>query len=153
MRGFLRMSDHHMEKNYTTYTEEETLSLGRQIGSILGPGDIVLLYGEPGCGKTVLVRGICAARGYKGYVTSPTFALANEYPSQPPVYHLDLYRLDPQQALEIGIEEYAERLGIVCIEWPEGVSDLFPGALEVHITKGTAECERRFEIIWGENRG
>jgi len=104
----------------TTRSEEETLAWARTFAANLRPGDVVALQGDLGAGKTVVCRGICRALGFLGGVHSPSYALVHEYPNDPPIYHLDLYRLGPHADLdEIGIDHYAFSQGITLIEWPE----------------------------------
>lgn len=103
-----------------THSETETLAWAQNFGRQLKIGDVVALYGDLGAGKTVISRGICAAWGFTGGVHSPSYALVHEYPNDPPLYHLDLYRLEPPADLhEIGVEHYAFAQGITLIEWPE----------------------------------
>ena len=104
-----------------TAAEEETIRLGELIGRELGPGDLVLLYGELGAGKTTLVRGMARGVGYRGRVSSPTFALAHVYRGNPlTLHHLDLYRLKEGQTDELGLEELLnDPRGAVVVEWPQ----------------------------------
>ncbi|MDP2710662.1 MAG: tRNA (adenosine(37)-N6)-threonylcarbamoyltransferase complex ATPase subunit type 1 TsaE [Solirubrobacteraceae bacterium] len=103
-----------------TATASETEALGAQLARQLGPGDIVLVSGELGAGKTTFVRGACRALGVEGAVTSPTFTIARRYEGRMPVSHLDLYRLgdlrDEDPAL-LADELAADRVAFV--EWPE----------------------------------
>lgn len=87
---------------------------------MLKEGDCVFLLGNLGAGKTVISRGICQGLGYTGSVHSPSYALVHEYENQPPIFHIDLYRL-PEGAdfEEIGIDYYAYNEGVSLIEWPE----------------------------------
>ena len=91
-------------------------------------GEILALHGVMGAGKTQLVKGMARGLGYKGDVTSPTFALIHEYVGgRLPLYHIDLYRLeDAQAALVLGIEEYLPSDGVTVIEWPERIASLLP---------------------------
>ncbi len=103
-----------------TTSEDQTRALAAKLGAKLRPGDVVLLFGELGAGKTTFVKGL--ARGLEVpedyYVQSPTFALINEYPGRVPLYHVDLYRLEPEEAYDLGLEELVAQ-GVVAIEWPE----------------------------------
>lgn len=100
-------------------SEEETIALGRRIAALLREGDIVALSGPLGVGKTALVRAILAGLGHQGEVPSPTFAIVQPYEAlDPPVWHVDLYRLeDPQEIEELGLEMAAE--GVLLVEWPD----------------------------------
>ncbi len=101
---------------------QETFELGVQFGKHLAPGDIVLLYGDLGAGKTTLVQGICRGLGLSPElpVRSPTFTLINEHEANHPIYHIDLYRLESMADIEnLGLEEYLFGDGITLIEWAE----------------------------------
>lgn len=116
---------------------EETRILGACLAPMLLPGDVVSLSGDLGAGKTVFVQGICAALGYQGRVTSPTFTLVHEYEARYPVVHLDIYRLDSyQEVLDLGFEEIVGPNSIVLVEWGEAVSPLLPKrSLDVVLTR------------------
>jgi tRNA threonylcarbamoyladenosine biosynthesis protein TsaE len=103
---------------------EATARLGFALGQALPAGSVLLLEGDLGAGKTTLVQSIGAGLGVGDTIDSPTFTLINEYPEgRVPLYHLDLYRLDPGQAEALHLETYWEGsevdLGIVAIEWSE----------------------------------
>ncbi len=119
-----------MDDNYLQYQSvntEDTLQLGKKIGSLVDPGQIILLAGELGTGKTLLVQGIARGLKIEGDVTSPTYNLINEYESQTVLYHLDLYRLDNEMELyNIGFEEYLASDGVIVIEWPKIAYGLIP---------------------------
>lgn len=94
----------------------ETERLGAELGATLRPGDVVLVSGELGSGKTTFVRGACRALGVKGPVTSPTFTIGQLYAGEPDVAHLDLYRLervDPSI-----LEDYVTPDRVAFVEWP-----------------------------------
>lgn len=104
--------------------EEATIRAGEAIGRLLSPGDLVLLDGELGSGKTTLVRGVARALGAKEAVTSPTYAIMNEYTGPVPIVHIDLYRLvSPEQLPEIGFEDYLDGSAIVLVEWPDRLGE------------------------------
>lgn len=102
-------------------TEAETVRLGEVIGRTLRAGDLVLLRGELGAGKTTLVRGLARAAGYRGRVSSPTFALAHVYRGKRlTLHHLDLYRLKGGDVGELGLDELLhDPRGAVVVEWPD----------------------------------
>ena len=102
-----------------TFSAEETLSLGRQIGRLLAPGMILGLCGDLGAGKTCLVKGIAEGLGIAPEtVTSPTFTLvAEHYRGRVPLYHIDLYRLEGVEGEELGYEEYLFGQGVAVVEW------------------------------------
>lgn len=98
------------------------MQLGRSLGSSLIPGDIILLFGDLGAGKTRLTQGICNGLGLdeESYIRSPTFTLINEYPGKLPIYHIDLYRIENQEEIySLGLEEILFNQGVTIIEWAE----------------------------------
>ncbi|WP_258358643.1 tRNA (adenosine(37)-N6)-threonylcarbamoyltransferase complex ATPase subunit type 1 TsaE [Moorella sulfitireducens (nom. illeg.)] len=104
-----------------------TGELGRILGRLLGPGDVVILTGELGAGKTTLAQGLARGLGVTGRVTSPTFTLIQEHQGRLPFYHIDIYRLDdPGAAVELGLEEYLYGRGVTVIEWGERLGELLP---------------------------
>ena len=130
-----------------TNSLEETFELGRRLAADLRPGDVMALSGELGAGKTVLVKAIARALGCQQVVTSPTFTIIHEYPTNPPLVHIDLYRLDSeQQAIDIGIEEYLGEHAICLIEWAERIERLLPArAIRTQI-EVVSQTTRRFTI-------
>ena len=110
-----------------TCSEEETIKLGKRLGSKLHAGDIVCLQGDLGTGKTTFVKGICAALGVDAPVTSPTYKMVNEYRGELKVNHLDLYRIHKEEELyDLGFEDYIYGDGISIIEWPDKARSLMP---------------------------
>lgn len=122
---------------------DETLLLGKSFGSSLNAGDIVLLFGDLGAGKTKLTQGICSGLELDEdfYIRSPTFTLINEYPGKFPIYHIDLYRLEtPEEIYSLGLEEILFNRGVTIIEWAEKLrSNQNPDDLLMNI-------EERYEI-------
>ena len=109
-------------------SEAETIALGERLGRRLKPGAVVLLRGELGAGKTTLARGLARGAGYKGRVSSPTFALAHVYRCKRlTLHHLDLYRLAEGEDEELGLEELlADPRGAVVVEWPAAAGGRWP---------------------------
>ena len=107
---------------------EQTEHIGELLGTRLGPGDVVCLYGELGAGKTSLAFGIAMGLDvHEQYITSPTFSFVNEYEGRAPFYHIDLYRLNEPRELEgIGFEGYLESDGVTVIEWADRAEDELP---------------------------
>jgi tRNA threonylcarbamoyladenosine biosynthesis protein TsaE len=114
--------------NYTTHSPEETRELAKRFADELQPGDILVLKGPLGSGKTCFVQGIARGLGItERYITSPTFVLIREYQGRLPLYHVDLYRLG--SGIEIGmlgLDEYLNGDGVTAIEWPEKMEDGLP---------------------------
>ena len=104
-----------------TGSEEETSAAGDALARTLRPGDVVLLYGELGAGKTAFVRGMARGIGANAAdVSSPTFTLVQEYiGSSATLYHVDLYRLEPAEIDDLGLDDLVAGDGIVAIEWAE----------------------------------
>jgi|TARA_B110000116_G_scaffold225875_1_gene206042 tRNA threonylcarbamoyladenosine biosynthesis protein TsaE len=106
----------------STKNHEETLALGKELAKNLKPGDIILLFGDLGAGKTTLTQGLCIGLGLnkQAYVSSPTFTLMNQYKGVHAINHIDLYRLDTISQIEaLGIEENLFSEDISIIEWSE----------------------------------
>ena len=124
-----------MEDSYTTHSEEETQSVAGELASTLSAGDVLLLSGTLGAGKTAFVRGLAAGLGVDpDEVSSPTFTLLHEYRGgRLTLYHADLYRLEKTATEEIGLEEPAIAGGVLAIEWPDRLTHAIPGARSVAI--------------------
>ena len=106
-------------RTLTTGSENETAAVGREIAASLSAGDVLLLYGDLGAGKTAFVRGLAEGLGIpREEVSSPTFTLIQEYRGgRLPLFHVDLYRIeDPREFDELGLDEIAED-GVLAIEW------------------------------------
>jgi len=128
----------------------ETEALGARIATRLQPGDVILLSGEMGTGKTTLVRGACRALGVPGPVTSPTFTIGQRYGGgRMPVSHLDLYRLQTLEGEDPALlEDYLRPEGVAFVEWPAaGEGRLDRPALEIRLAH-VSEERRRIEVEW-----
>ena len=138
-------------ENLVTKDPEETRAAAARLAAELAPGAVVALVGPLGAGKTCFVQGLADALGVEQAVTSPTYTLANEYRGRMPVYHLDLYRIDaPDQALDLGIDEYFEGRGVTLIEWAERAEDVFPArTVRVTLRPGAGDSERHITIERG----
>jgi tRNA threonylcarbamoyladenosine biosynthesis protein TsaE len=133
-----------------TNSPDETEALGARIAARLEPGDVVLLSGDLGTGKTTLVRGACRALGFDGPVTSPTFTIGQRYEGgRLPVSHLDLYRLQSLEGEDPALlEDYLGADGVAFVEWPAaGSARLGRPALEVRLAH-ESEQRRRIEVAW-----
>jgi tRNA threonylcarbamoyladenosine biosynthesis protein TsaE len=124
-------------------SEEDTVEAGRQLAGTLRPGDVVLLSGPLGAGKTAFVRGLALGLGANpADVTSPTFTLIQEYRGASTLYHVDLYRLEPHEVDDLGLDELMSGDAVVAVEWPERLPRPIQGAVRVTLTI-TGESERR----------
>ena len=117
-----------------TTNESETSQAGEALGATLRPGDVVLLYGDLGAGKTAFVRGLARGIGANpDDVSSPTFTLVQEYRAPHAVlFHVDLYRLSPREVEDLGLDEMIGE-GILAIEWPDRWVDPPAAAYDVQI--------------------
>lgn len=104
-----------------TANEQETSAAGEALGRDLKPGDVVLLFGDLGAGKTAFVRGMARGVGADpDDVSSPTFTIVQEYAGRSAtLYHVDLYRLEPAEIDDLGLDDLVSSDGIVAIEWAE----------------------------------
>jgi tRNA threonylcarbamoyladenosine biosynthesis protein TsaE len=103
----------------TTASAAETEALGERIAAELGPGDVILVSGELGAGKTTLIRGACRGLGVTDPVTSPTFTIGQRYGGRVPVSHLDLYRLGDLDAEDPALlDDYLTPDAVAFVEWP-----------------------------------
>ncbi len=114
-------SPHSAVTTITTSSEAETISVGEGLGRTLADGDVVLLYGNLGAGKTAFVRGLARGIGADpDEVSSPTFTIVQEYEGRSAtLFHVDLYRLEPAEVDDLGLEDLVASDGIVAIEWPD----------------------------------
>ena len=109
-----------IRKRYQSNSESATIDIAQQFAAGLKPGNLVLLFGDLGAGKTLFARGVVSYFNKTVSATSPTFSLVNVYPTIPPIYHLDLYRIQADaELIDLGFEEYLESDGIVLVEWGE----------------------------------
>ncbi|MCQ2394114.1 MAG: tRNA (adenosine(37)-N6)-threonylcarbamoyltransferase complex ATPase subunit type 1 TsaE [Kiritimatiellae bacterium] len=134
-----------MENIYQVTSVEQTWDVARQFASELKPGDIVCLEGDLGAGKTTFTQGLAAFLGAKRAVTSPTFCLVVEHPTEKfLLVHMDLYRLqDADDVLTIGWEDYLARGAVLFVEWPDRAGDLIPAnAWHLSFTLGETEESR-----------
>ena len=110
-----------------THNPEQTRKLGKLIGRLAQGGDIYLMTGNLGTGKTHLVQGIAFGLGIKDYACSPSFMIAREYQGRLNLYHMDLYRLDQiEEIADLGLDEYFRSDSVCAIEWAEKGSGILP---------------------------
>lgn len=122
------------EMTLTTYNAAETKKLGMLLGGLLQAGDVVLLSGDLGAGKTTFSKGVAAGLGVEDEVTSPTYTLIAEYEGRIPLSHMDLYRLSEAEANAFPLDDYLEGDGAVLMEWPDLVMNRMDDALSIHIS-------------------
>ncbi len=143
----------------TTTSPAATQTVAALLVPHLRAGDVILLTGELGAGKTAFTQGLAAAAGVDEVVTSPTFTLVRPYRTAigPDLLHADVYRLaDLQEVVELGLPELVEEDAFAVVEWGERAAPaLAPDALHVAIEPGPGECDRRISVVpsgpaWGE---
>jgi tRNA threonylcarbamoyladenosine biosynthesis protein TsaE len=132
----------------TTNSPEETVALGHALGKLAQPGDIYLLVGQLGAGKTCLTQGITHGLAINEYALSPSFVIMRELHGRLPLYHMDFYRLDNiAEISDLGLDDYLYGRGVCVIEWAEkGMSVLPDDHLLIRI-KYISDTERNLEII------
>ena len=134
---------------YESHSEDDTYCLGRDFGQSLCGGEIILLNGELGAGKTVFVRGIANALGIKESITSPTFTLMNCYQgTKINLCHIDAYRLKSgMEAYEAGLTEYfGLKNTVCCIEWSKNIADAIVGNI-IKVTMRYSEKNENYREI------
>ena len=131
-----------------SHSEDQTRDLAGKLAASFLPGNVIVLQGQLGSGKTVFVKGMAVALGLdEKLVNSPSYTFVNEYPGEKPLYHLDLYRLkDPAELREIGWDEYLGRNGLVVVEWGEKAKSLLPKKYYLIIFRIVSESEREIDI-------
>jgi tRNA threonylcarbamoyladenosine biosynthesis protein TsaE len=141
------------ELDFISHSPAQTERIGQRIGALLQPGDLLLLVGTFGVGKTHLSRGIARGLGSADLVTSPSFVLVNQYRAGVehngiPIYHVDLYRLAEGDDLNtIGLEELWAGDGVCLVEWPERAAAIVPADhLAIHLSH-LSETKRRLRLI------
>lgn len=124
-----------MAATFRSSSEEETRAIAARLAADLRAGDVLLLSGDLGAGKTAFVRGLAEGLGIDpGEVTSPTFTLVHEYRGgRLPLIHVDLYRLEIADLADIGLDDDLAAAGVLAVEWPERLTRATPGAMHIHI--------------------
>lgn len=133
---------------FISNSREETVAIGKTLGEKLKPSEVVAFRGDLGSGKTCFTSGIAAGLGYTGDVTSPTFALINEYlGGRISLYHFDMYRISSWDELySSGFFEYIEQGGVIAAEWSENIENALPdNTIYVEFEK-TGENSRKIKI-------
>ena len=131
---------------------EDTQRLGERLGKLSQLGDVFLLVGELGAGKTCLTQGIAWGLDIQGYISSPSFVVVKEYLGRLPLYHIDLYRVDKiEEVMELGLEDYLYGRGVCVVEWAErGWSNLPSERLLIRLEyRSEKERHLAFEPVGG----
>jgi tRNA threonylcarbamoyladenosine biosynthesis protein TsaE len=132
----------------TSHSYEETQRLGKELGHLAKPGDVILLVGKLGAGKTCLTQGIAWGLNIDGYARSPSFVVVNEYRGRLPMYHIDLYRLDNiVEIADLGLDDYLYGKGLCVVEWADKAFDILPAQnILINITLA-GDTQRNLELI------
>ena len=132
--------------NRLTASEQETVDAGHDLGRTLRAGQVVLLHGPLGAGKTAFVRGMAGGLGCDpDAVSSPTFTIVQDYPGRTRLQHVDLYRLSSKEADDLALDDLFEG-SVTAIEWPERWDNVPPDAIEVTL-EVTGASSRRVTIV------
>lgn len=131
-----------------SHSADETLALGEGLGRTAQPGDVLWLHGDLGAGKTEMTKGIATGVGAQDPVSSPSFALIHEYHGgRLPLFHIDLYRLETESALDLGVEDYLEGDGLTVIEWGERLPErYFTDGVDITLEYIDTGDERRLTL-------
>jgi tRNA threonylcarbamoyladenosine biosynthesis protein TsaE len=132
-----------------TTSADQTKALAAALAELARPGDLLLLAGDLGAGKTAFTQGYGAALGIDDLITSPTFTLVNSYEGRLELNHLDVYRLDAlAEVADLGVPEMLDDGGVTVIEWGDAVSPALPADyLEIRFTFGDDDDERTLELV------
>ena len=132
---------------YQTRSEVDTMRFAAALGRQLDAGDVLLLEGDLGAGKSVVARGVARALGIAGAMPSPTFTLLIPYEGEKKLYHFDMYRLaDPDEFWAAGLDEFVGGDGIAVIEWPQ-MAQLSPErSIVLRIARGEGDDDRVIEL-------
>ncbi len=124
-----------MKFEITTHSAKETAEFGKRLGELINEKCVIAFVGGMGSGKTCFTSGLCRGLGYSGDVTSPTFALVNEYQGgRLPIFHFDMYRIGSDDELySVGFYDYLDQNGVLVIEWSENIEYSLPSD-SVYIT-------------------
>lgn len=142
-------------ESYTiiTHSDRETIELGQKLGAFLQDGDMVALAGELGSGKTWFTKGVALGLGVskEQVITSPSFALVNEYEGRVPFYHMDVYRLESLAEFHsAGLEEFFHLKGIVAMEWADRWPEILPEK-RINVEFAILDDSRRKITVSGRN--
>ena len=131
-----------------THSAPETRALAAALAELARPGDLLLLVGDLGAGKTAFTQGFGAGLGIDEQITSPTFALVQGYTGRLDLYHLDVYRLEQiEEAMDLGLSELLDDDSVTLIEWGDTITSALPrDYLEVRITFGAGAEDRLIEL-------
>lgn len=141
-------------KTFESYSEHDTLNIASEFASKLKGGDVVAFRGGMGMGKTVFTRGCVKALGNDSDVSSPTFAIVNDYGGEINLYHFDMYRVESWDSLySTGFFDYMNDSSILFIEWSENIENVLPdNTVFVDFERGEDDGYRKITISAGDSR-
>lgn len=136
-----------MEITFTNSTQ--TMNFAKKLADCLEPGDVLVLNGDLGAGKTTFTKGLAEGLGIDALIKSPTFTIIREYQGgRLPLYHMDVYRLENGGGEELGLDEYFDGSGVSVVEWAQFVEDELPhDYLSVNFRRTDIETERRVTFV------
>lgn len=141
------------EYQLQTHSYQDTEALGKEIAPYLQAGDVILMNGDLGVGKTTFTRGLAQGLGIKRNVKSPTFTLIREYQDgRLPLYHMDAYRLESSPDEDLGFDEYFNGDGITIVEWPQFIKDEVPDDhMSINIKRLESDDDRQITFkLYGD---
>ena len=135
-------------QKFVTNNVNETMKLGENLAKKLKGGTVVAFFGGLGMGKTAFTRGMAKALGVSEFVSSPTFAIVNDYGGNPPLYHFDMYRVESWDDLySSGFFDFYESGGILAVEWSENIENALPeNTIRVEFCRGEFDDQRIITI-------
>ena len=138
-------------QDFVSSSVKQTEDFAYEFAKTLKAGDVVAFEGNLGAGKTAFVRGMARALGPCDDVSSPTFAIVNEYDTNPPIFHFDMYRIETMAELySIGFFDYLDRGGILAIEWSENIYNALPDNAIFVCIENLSENQRKITIREGK---
>ncbi len=140
-----------MTTEFVTHSAAETIEVGKRIGSLLRGGDIIAFKGGLGAGKTTITHGIAIGMGLKDDVSSPTFAIVNEYIGDSlSLCHFDMYRISADELESIGFYDYLTEDRVLAIEWSENIANELPGGIITIEILRIGEDDRKITVTGDE---
>ena len=134
-------------KEYLSHCEEDTEKIGAEFAQELKKGDFVAFFGNLGSGKTAFVRGVASVLCKGAHVSSPTYAIVNEYPGETDIFHFDMYRITDDDSLySVGFYDYPDRNGIIFTEWSENITFALPETRYNVTFEKTGETDRKITV-------
>lgn len=135
-------------KQIETKSYEETIEYARKLGEVLKGGEVIAYFGGLGMGKTTFTSGLCEGMGIKAEVSSPTFALVNEYGTMKKLYHFDMYRIsDFDDLCSTGFFDYLDTNAVLAVEWSENIENALPeNYIRIEIERGKTDESRILKL-------